>query len=104
MGNGIAQVVAASGRQVSLHDPFPGAIAGGFETMRRSLGKLADKGGGDPEETLARITPVDDLVPAELLIEAATEDAAVKEELFRRADAALPAGAILATNTSSIPI
>jgi 3-hydroxybutyryl-CoA dehydrogenase len=104
MGNGIAQVVAASGRRVSLHDPFPGAIDRGFETMRRSLGKLAAKGGGDPEEILARVTPVDDLVPADLMIEAATEDAPVKEELFRRADEVLPAGAILATNTSSIPI
>jgi 3-hydroxybutyryl-CoA dehydrogenase len=104
MGNGIAQVVAASGRRVSLHDPFPGAIERGFETMRRSLGKLAEKGGGDPEEILARVTPVDQLVPADLMIEAATEDAPVKEELFRRADEALPADAILATNTSSIPI
>jgi 3-hydroxybutyryl-CoA dehydrogenase len=104
MGNGIAQVVAASGRQVSLHDPFPGAIDRGLATMRRSLGKLAEKGGGNPEEILARVTPVDDLVPADLMIEAATEDAPVKEELFRRADEVLPVGAILATNTSSIPI
>src|SRR5207249_9580679 len=43
-------------------------------------------------------------VPADLLIEAVVEDAAVKEEIFRRADELLPAGAVLASNTSSIPI
>jgi 3-hydroxybutyryl-CoA dehydrogenase len=104
MGGGIAQVVAASGRRVSLHDPFPGAVERGLETMRKSLTKLADKGGPDPDETLARVAPADELVPADLLIEAITEDAAAKEELFRRADEVLPAEAILASNTSSIPI
>ena len=104
MGAGIAQVVAASGRRVSLHDPFPGAVDRGLATMRKSLSKLAEKGGSDPEETLARVEPVDDLVAADLLIEAITEDAAAKEALFRAADDALPQGAILASNTSSIPI
>jgi 3-hydroxybutyryl-CoA dehydrogenase len=104
MGGGIAQVVAASGRRVSLHDPFPGAVERGLETMRKSLERLAGKGGSDPGETLARVTPVGDLVPADLMIEAITEDAAAKEELFVRADATLPAEAILASNTSSIPI
>jgi 3-hydroxybutyryl-CoA dehydrogenase len=50
------------------------------------------------------VTVAADLVPAELMIEAVIEDAAVKEELFRRADGILPEGAILASNTSSIPI
>jgi 3-hydroxybutyryl-CoA dehydrogenase len=104
MGSGIAQVVAASGRRVSLHDPFPGAVDRGVDAMRTSLERLAAKGGADPAETLARVQPVDDLVPADLLIEAISEDAVAKEELFRRADAALPAEAILASNTSSIPI
>jgi len=104
MGGGIAQVVAASGRRVSLHDPLPGAVERGIDAMRRSLVRLAEKAGGNPEETLARITPVDDLIPADLLIEAITEDAPAKEDLFRRADAALPGEAILASNTSSIPI
>jgi 3-hydroxybutyryl-CoA dehydrogenase len=104
MGGGIAQVVAASGRRVSLHDPYPGAVDRGVEAMRRSLTKLAEKGGVDPDETLARVTPVDDLVEADLMIEAITEDAAAKVDLFRRADATLPAHAILASNTSSIPI
>ena len=100
MGAGIAQVVAASGRRVSLHDPFPGAVDKGLAAIRKSLGRL----GADVEGTLARIEPADDLVPAELLIEAITEDAAAKEGLFRRADAVLPDEAILASNTSSIPI
>jgi 3-hydroxybutyryl-CoA dehydrogenase len=104
MGGGIAQVVAASGRRVSLHDPYPGAVERGLETMRKSLAKLAEKGGADPDETLARVTPVDELVAADLLIEAIVEDAQAKEDLFRRADEALPAHAILASNTSSIPI
>jgi 3-hydroxybutyryl-CoA dehydrogenase len=104
MGGGIAQVVAASGRRVSLHDAQPGAVERGLETMRKSLEKLADKGGPDPGEVLARVHQVDGLVPADLLIEAVVENPEVKEVLFRRADATFPEGAILASNTSSIPI
>ncbi len=104
MGGGIAQVVAASGRSVSLHDAAPGAVERGLEAMRRSLSKLAEKGGADPDEVLARVQPVDDLVAADLMLEAVVEDAAVKAEIFRRADAVLPERGILASNTSSIPI
>ncbi len=100
MGAGIAQVVAASGRRVSLHDPYPGAVDRGLAAIRKSLGRL----GGDVDGTLARIEPAAELAPAELMIEAITEDAAAKEDLFRRADDLLPAGAVLASNTSSIPI
>jgi 3-hydroxybutyryl-CoA dehydrogenase len=104
MGGGIAQVVASSRRRVSLHDAAPGAVERGLESMRRSLGKLAEKGGPDPDDVLARIEPVDDLVPADLMVEAVVEDAEVKEDVFRRADAMLPDEAVLASNTSSIPI
>jgi 3-hydroxybutyryl-CoA dehydrogenase len=104
MGGGIAQVVAASGRRVSLHDPYPGAVERGLAAMRKSLERIAEKGGADPDETLARVTPVEELVPADLLIEAITEDAGAKEDVFRRADEVLPGSAILASNTSSIPI
>jgi 3-hydroxybutyryl-CoA dehydrogenase len=104
MGGGIAQVMAASGRRVSLHDAAPGAAERGLETMRKSLARLAEKGGPDPDEVLARVEPVDDLAAAELMVEAVVEDAAVKEEVFRRADELLPAEAVLASNTSSIPI
>ena len=86
MGGGIAQVVAGSGRRVSLYDAVPGAVDRGLETMRKSLGKLAEKGGVDPDEVLDRVKPVEDLVPADLMIEAVVEDAAVKEDVFRRAD------------------
>jgi 3-hydroxybutyryl-CoA dehydrogenase len=104
MGGGIAQVMAASGRRVSLHDAAPGAVERGLETMRKSLTRLAEKGGADPEEVLARVEPVADLVPADLMVEAVVEDRAVKEGVFRRADEVLPNEAILASNTSSIPI
>jgi 3-hydroxybutyryl-CoA dehydrogenase len=104
MGAGIAQVVAASGRRVSLHDAQPGAAERALETMRKSLARLEEKGGPPAEEVLARVEAVDDLVSADLMIEAVIEDAEVKEEIFRRADAELPPEAVLASNTSSIPI
>lgn len=104
MGAGIAQVVAASGRQVSLYDSAPGAVERGVETMRRSLTKLAEKGGADPDEVLGRITPVDRVVPADLMVEAVVEDARVKEAIFVEADGLLADEAVLASNTSSIPI
>jgi 3-hydroxybutyryl-CoA dehydrogenase len=104
MGGGIAQVVAASGRRVSLHDAAPGAVERGLETMRKSLTKLAEKGGAPPDEVLGRVEPVEGLMPADLMVEAVVEDADVKEDVFRRADQTLPPEAILASNTSSIPI
>jgi 3-hydroxybutyryl-CoA dehydrogenase len=104
MGGGIAQVIAASGRHVSLHDTAPGAVERALETMSRSLAKLAEKGGPAPDDVLRRVARVDELVPAALMIEAVVEDAEIKEELFRRADLMLPPAAVLASNTSSIPI
>jgi 3-hydroxybutyryl-CoA dehydrogenase len=104
MGGGIAQVAAAAGCRVSLHDAVPGATERALETMRRSLTKLAEKGGADPEEVLGRVETVDDLVPAALMVEAVVEDSSVKQDVFRRADRVLPPTAVLASNTSSIPI
>jgi 3-hydroxybutyryl-CoA dehydrogenase len=104
MGGGIAQVIAATGRRVSLLDAQPGATDRALEAMRKSLGRLEEKGGPSIEEVLARIETADDLVSADLMIEAVIEDADVKEEIFRRADLALPTEAVLASNTSSIPI
>jgi 3-hydroxybutyryl-CoA dehydrogenase len=104
MGGGIAQVVAATGRRVSLLDAQPGATDRALEAMRKSLGRLEEKGGPPAEEVLARIEAVDGLVSADLMIEAVIEDADVKEEIFRRADLELPTEAVLASNTSSIPI
>ena len=104
MGGGIAQVVAASGRRVSLHDEVPGAVERAVAAMEKSLEKLAEKGGAASEEVLERVSSVDGIVEADLLIEAVVEDADVKKALFRRADEVLPPSAILASNTSSIPI
>ena len=104
MGGGIAQVAAAAGCRVSLHDAAPGATDRALETIAKSLAKLAEKGGADPDEVLARIEPVDDLAPADLMIEAVVEDQAVKEKVFFRADEVMPGQAVLASNTSSIPI
>ena len=58
--------------------------------MRKSLGKLAEKGGPPADDVLARVSVVDELVPADLMIEAVVEDAEVKEDIFRRADGVLP--------------
>jgi 3-hydroxybutyryl-CoA dehydrogenase len=104
MGGGIAQVVASSGRRVTVNDAVPGATERALETIARSSAKLAEKGGPDSDEVLGRIEPVDDIVAADLLIEAAIEDASVKEDIFSRADEILPPEAVLASNTSSISI
>jgi 3-hydroxybutyryl-CoA dehydrogenase len=105
MGGGIAQVLAGSGRQVSLHDAAPGAVERGLAAMGKSLERLAAKGAEiDPDDVLGRVAPVDGIVPADLMIEAVVEDQDVKEAIFREADSVLPAEAVLASNTSSIPI
>jgi 3-hydroxybutyryl-CoA dehydrogenase len=105
MGGGIAQVLAASGRRVSLYDAAPGAVERGLEAMQKSLERLAAKGADlSPEDVLGRVERADAIVPADLMIEAVVEDRRVKETIFREADGLLPAEAILASNTSSIPI
>jgi 3-hydroxybutyryl-CoA dehydrogenase len=105
MGGGIALVVASSGRTVLLHDAVPGAVERALETARRSLEKLAAKGADlDPDAVIERVEPAEDIEPADLMVEAVVEDAGVKHDVFRRADEVLPAGAVLASNTSSIPI
>jgi 3-hydroxybutyryl-CoA dehydrogenase len=105
MGGGIAQVLAASGRRVSVYDAAPGAVERGLAAMQKSLDRLAAKGAElSPDEVLGRVEPVEGIVPAALMIEAVVEDQSVKEAIFRDADGVLPAEAILASNTSSIPI
>jgi 3-hydroxybutyryl-CoA dehydrogenase len=104
MGSGIAQTVATSGRMVLLYDNADGAIDRALETIGCSLEKLAAKGGSDPRQTLARITPVADLRVADVFIEAATEDEEMKLAIFRTVDEIYPPEAPLASNTSSIPI
>lgn len=104
MGGGIAQVVAASGRTALLHDELPGAVERALAAMEKSLARLAEKGGADPAEVLARVRQAETIVDADLMIEAVVEDADVKKAIFRAADETLGAEAILASNTSSIPI
>ena len=104
MGGGIAQVVAASGRRVSLYDEAPGAVELALRTMEKSLARLADKGGAAPDDVLGRVSHAREIVAADLMVEAVVENAAVKEDIFRRADRTLVPEAILASNTSSIPI
>ena len=104
MGTGIAQVVAASGRTVLLHDPLPGAVERGLAAMQKSLERLEAKGGASAAEALGRVTETSALAPADLMVEAIVEDVDAKLELFRAADQVLPEHAILASNTSSIPI
>ena len=71
--------------------------------MTKSLEKLPPKGGPTTRRRARRIEPVDDLVDADLMVEAVVEDAASNGG-FRRADLALGPEAVLASNTSSIPI
>jgi 3-hydroxybutyryl-CoA dehydrogenase len=108
MGAGIAQVAAAAGMRVTLVDVGEEQLARALGAIGASLAKLASKGQcDDPDGVLARIstsTELDSAADAELAVEAASEDVELKLALFRRLDAALNAGAILASNTSSIPI
>jgi 3-hydroxybutyryl-CoA dehydrogenase len=105
MGGGIAQVVASSGRRVSLHDAQEGAVERSLGAIRKSLERLVEKGADiDLDQVLGRVEPSAGLVPADLMIEAVVEEAGAKEKIFRQADEILPPEAILASNTSSIPI
>jgi 3-hydroxybutyryl-CoA dehydrogenase len=110
MGNGIAQVCATAGYTVTLIDVVPAALEHGLQSIRRSLGKLAEKGRISPaqkEEVLQAITPAGVLVAvanAHLVIEAATENPELKLRIFRELDALTQPEVILASNTSSISI
>jgi 3-hydroxybutyryl-CoA dehydrogenase len=110
MGNGIAQVCAASGFAVTLIDVAPAALERGLDTIRGSLAKLAAKGRLSQEQkdaALRAITPAGALsaaAGADLVIEAATENPELKLRIFRELDALARPEVILASNTSSISI
>jgi 3-hydroxybutyryl-CoA dehydrogenase len=108
MGAGIAQVAASAGLRVTLVDVGEEQLARGRAGIAASLAKLAAKGQcDDPEAVLARIATSTDLAAAadaQLAIEAASEDVELKLALFRQLDATLDGEAVLASNTSSIPI
>jgi 3-hydroxybutyryl-CoA dehydrogenase len=108
MGGGIAQVAATAGLHVVLVDVDDAALERGLAAVRRSLDRLHEKGVvDDPQAVLAGITTATELEAGrdcELMIEAAPERFELKAELFARADSLLAPEAILASNTSSIPI
>ena len=110
MGSGIAHVFARAGFQVLLCDVEQRFLDRAMGQIRTSLGREVAKGKvaeSDVESVLARIRPTVDretLSGAQFVVEAASERFEVKAEIFRELDRILPAGAILATNTSSISI
>ncbi len=109
MGSGIAQVAAAAGAQVILHDRDEEFVENGLSVIRKNLDRGVEKGRMTPEhgsQILAKITPstkIGDWDVA-IVIEAATEHLDTKLDLFRQLDDATPPEAILASNTSSISI
>ncbi|PWK16345.1 3-hydroxybutyryl-CoA dehydrogenase [Tumebacillus permanentifrigoris] len=110
MGSGIAQVFAQAGLHVVLNDIKPEYLERGIATITKNLSRDVEKGRKTEEEkaaVLARIHPttnMGDAHDAQLAVEAATENMEIKKNIFRQMDEVLPQGAILATNTSSLPI
>ncbi|NPV91140.1 MAG: 3-hydroxyacyl-CoA dehydrogenase family protein [Firmicutes bacterium] len=111
MGNGITQVTAAAGYTVVMQDIAETALENGLNTIKKSVGKLAAKGKVSQEEAdalFARISTTTSLEEAvkdaDLVIEAVPENLELKMEVFKRLDAACKPGAILGSNTSTLPI
>ncbi len=111
MGNGIAHVFAQSGHRVSLVDVNAAALDRALATIDRNLDRLVAKeriSAEDKAATLSRLTTSTEMhgavSDADLVVEAATERLDLKLKIFEQIDASAPAGAILATNTSSISI
>ncbi|MGH9398983.1 MAG: 3-hydroxybutyryl-CoA dehydrogenase [Thermoanaerobaculia bacterium] len=110
MGNGIAHVAAASGLSVVLADLEESFLSKARDTIAKNLEREVARGKRKPEErdaALGLLTTTTDLAAlsrADLVIEAVVEEEAVKRELFGKLDTICQAGAILASNTSSISI
>jgi 3-hydroxybutyryl-CoA dehydrogenase len=110
MGSGIAQVSAIAGHDVILRDISLEAVVKGRGAIEASLAKFAEKGAistQDAEAALARITGTTDLdgaAESDIIVEAIIEEVDLKAALFADLDRRAPQGAILATNTSAIPI
>jgi 3-hydroxybutyryl-CoA dehydrogenase len=110
MGNGIAHVFAQHGWEVALVDTAPAALEKATATIRSNLDRQVKKGtlpAEAPAQVLGRIktgTALDAVRQAELVVEAASENPAVKFSLFEQLDRVCAPTAILATNTSSISI
>ncbi len=110
MGHGIAQVHAAVGKHVTIYEPGLARAQAGRDRIAGNLERAVAKSRLSPENrdaTLARLEVTDDLGAAEgadLVVEAVFEDVDVKTRLWAELDAAAPAAAIFASNTSSISI
>ena len=110
MGNGIAQVFATNGFDVELVDAKPEFVDRALGTIGKNLDRVAKKQGWDDAKAkgiLARIhggTSLDIARECSLIVEAVTESFELKKQIFTALDAAAPANAILASNTSSISI
>ena len=111
MGSGIAQVAAQSGVDVLLYDLDAALLEKALTRIGKSLDKLETKGrlpqGETAASVIARVGTVTDLealAPADFAVEAIVENEAIKRQLFAQLDRIMPPQAILASNTSSIPI
>lgn len=109
MGNGIAQVAATSGYQVTCMDVMPAALDKAKATVAKSTAKLLEKGTitqeqKDQAEKIAYVSNMDTLQDSDFAIEAATENPELKFKIFKDMDAAAREDVILASNTSSISI
>jgi 3-hydroxybutyryl-CoA dehydrogenase len=110
MGSGIVEVCARAGLDVRFLEAAPELVERGRALIETSTLRAVERGKlseGERDAVLARVeatTDVEDLHDRELVIEAATEDYETKRALFRRLDEVTPSDAILASNTSSIPI
>src|SRR5436190_7687758 len=110
MGSGIAQVAATAGWQVTIRDLDQPALDRGLAGIEKSLAKFVEKGtitGDDRDGALARLSTTRDLdaaAEADVVVEAVYEKLDVKQEIFRSLDALCRDDAVLATNTSAIPI
>lgn len=110
MGSGIAQVAAQSGFKVILNDMKDEFVQRGLQTIDKNLSRNVSKGRiseEDKKEIQSRIkvsTDLQDAKDADIVIEAATEKMDIKTMIFKTIDQAAPSHAILASNTSSLPI
>ncbi len=110
MGSGIAQIACLGGYETRLHDPIATALEGGIERTRAALAKGVERGRWSEDEADAASARVGaapslaELAECELVIEAAPEDLGLKRELFAALADACGPEAILATNTSSLPV
>src|SRR5690242_10246004 len=110
MGAGIAQVAARAGWDVTVRDLDEGALTRGRDAIRASLGRFVAKDRISAEDAGAAMdrirTTVDlaDLADADIVVEAVFERLDVKQEVFRALDKICKGSAVLATNTSAIPV